>query len=1129
MTPLPPVRPRRARAIDFHAGVLGASALLAAGALAAAAAGAGASGKMHQAPDVDVRLVVGEPEVVMDYSAESCPASNGMDLPDVQARAFRRPGDDHIVLVSGNAPDNYFMTGPDFDHLERDCRAVLTSGDRPDAASFDNQEWILAAYRTGRTVHALVHNEYHDPEAANCRPGVSDTTNPCWFNAITYAVSTDAGSTFHQGPAPGHVVAALPRPWDPTARTRPLGAPPPHGYFTPSNVVHGPDGLYYSMFMAIPDPADPRQGTCVMRTADLADPSSWRAWDGDGFDLAMPSPYDADGDPAPTGSPPCTPVSQRAIGSLHGSLTYSSYLERYVLVGTGAYSSGGTTTCGTHFSLSRDLVEWSQPQLIMAGKLPHAPCNPDGSPDGSVIYPSLIDHKSPSPSFETIGTRPHLYYVQWHRGLDRDLMRVPLSFHTAREAYLPLAVTHAGRPAPAPAPTATTTPPGEGLERVVALLVDDGGSADARLEPAAVRAPLDDVVAWYAEVSYGRSRFTFDVRGWYGIPMTAGSSTDPRVFAAAVSDGVDFLQYDHVLVLFHGGTGAGSSHSGHGVVVSTPDGPRPLEATLSQVTRVRDTDGTRGVIVHELGHALGLPHANHLSQLTGMPVAYGTQTDVMGASFPRGHFGAYYKHRLGWIDAADVITATGSGVFTIRPLETDSGSRLLVVPVPGPGDQVGRLTLQDYVVETRRPIGHDTSLRLNVFDGALIHRLSPLPAPDEESGARRQTISLDASPETPSQYSDDFALMPGRTYSDPVNAIHITVLAVEDTGTTVQVVRDSPATNAPPAIASVSAPPSERDPLELAFAVDASDPDGDPLSVFWNFEVVSEVSGTGGRGRVTRYAPGNYGSGAAAVRTFPDATPRSACALVSDRRGGTAAACVDLFGATNEPPVVKPAVSPRGPGTVALAANIADDQPTWVRWDFGDGLGTDFVTPEHTYDPPGETVARVTVSDGQHTVSVDVPVDSRQSENRPPIADAGPDQVVAPGATVRLDGSASYDPDQYPISRLRYIWTAPPGIEVADPRAARTSFTAPSATGPYTFTLQVYDGAVYASDETVVTVRCGTTGRAQLLARRSCILLPTIHVTGTRAAQMRTATASSRQTSDSSAPLAATSNSGFRK
>ncbi len=362
-----------------------------------------------------VETATGAEQTVMLYQRDTCRAARGLDLPDVQARAFRRT-DGTVVVVSGNAPVNYWMTGPSFDELRRDCNAVLTSGDKADAASFDNQEWILATWREGEIVHALVHNEYHDRVAPNCRVGVNDPSNPCWWNAITYARSSDGGRTFTQGPAPGHVVAALPTPW---SAASPRGAPAAHGYFTPSNIVRGADGFFYSMFMSIPDPANPQQGTCVMRTNNLGDPASWRAWDGSGYNLTMRSPYTVGGQPAPTGLRPCTPVAPETIGSLHGSLTWNNYLERYVLVGN--YASG--STCGSFLSYSADLLRWSRPQLLLEGTLPYPPCE---RPEGSFIYPSLIDHESPSVNFETTGARPHLYYVKWNRGLDRDLVRRPL-------------------------------------------------------------------------------------------------------------------------------------------------------------------------------------------------------------------------------------------------------------------------------------------------------------------------------------------------------------------------------------------------------------------------------------------------------------------------------------------------------------------------------------------------------------------------------------------------------------------------------------------------------------------------------------------------------------------------------
>ena len=385
-------------------------------------------------PQVKVE-VVGEPELVMVYRRDSCRAALGWDLPDMPARALRRPGDEALVLFAGNAPRFYVLVGPDFRNLRRDCSGpVLVSGNSWLPHTFEHQEWILAVYREGDVIHALVHNEYHDPWAPNCKPGFTDPSNPCWYNAITYAVSTDGGRSFIQLPAPGHVVAAPPLPWSPEppqpCRRGPC-PPPPYGYFSPSNIVRGRDGFYYALFMAIPDPAQPTQGTCLMRTSNLADPSSWRAWDGQGFNLPMPSPYDEEGNPVPTGRPACTPVSPRAIGSLHDSLTFNTYLGHYVLVGSGVLSVGGEVVCGVYFSLSKDLVTWSPASLILRTKLPYPPCNPDGLPDGSILYPSLIDHGDTSPNFEFTGRTPYLYFVRWNSGLDRDLLRVQLRFHLA--------------------------------------------------------------------------------------------------------------------------------------------------------------------------------------------------------------------------------------------------------------------------------------------------------------------------------------------------------------------------------------------------------------------------------------------------------------------------------------------------------------------------------------------------------------------------------------------------------------------------------------------------------------------------------------------------------------------------
>jgi hypothetical protein len=145
-----------------------------------------------------------------------------------------------------------------------------------------------------------------------------------------------------------------------------------------------------------------------MRTDDLADPASWRGWDGAGYSIVLDRGI-------------CPPLQQDRIGKMGSSLSYNTYLRRNLLVGT----DGGPTDF--HFAASESLTDWPARQLLMATDLWWTP-DAGGDVRG---YPSLLQPGDPSRNFERTGRSPYLYYTRWDRAggaYARDLVRRRVRF-----------------------------------------------------------------------------------------------------------------------------------------------------------------------------------------------------------------------------------------------------------------------------------------------------------------------------------------------------------------------------------------------------------------------------------------------------------------------------------------------------------------------------------------------------------------------------------------------------------------------------------------------------------------------------------------------------------------------------
>jgi hypothetical protein len=168
-------------------------------------------------------------------------------------------------------------------------------------------------------------------------------------------------------------------------------------------------------------------------------------------------------------------------------------------------------------------------------------------------------------------------------------------------------------------------------------------------------------------------------------------------------------------------------------------------------------------------------------------------------------------------------------------------------------------------------------------------------------------------------------------------------------------------------------------------------------------------------------------------------------------------------------------------GTIVLQKNGYDDITLTA-----DGAFT-FPTPlidSSKYNiiiktPPSGQVCGI--SNGSGTVTgenvTNIAVDCSDGTNTPPVANAGPDQNVATGSTVTVNGSGSWDSDG---DTLNYSWsiTAKPAgstVALSSATIVKPTFTA-DLDGSYELSLVVNDGTVDSVADTVIikTIKAGT-------------------------------------------------------
>jgi hypothetical protein len=350
-----------------------------------------------------------EPEIVFDHARDAC---EKFDVPDVPARAFRA-SDGTIRLIASHWTNRAFA-GATLDSLRHPCDIVFEGSGNGDPAAFDDRGWIVSTYTLdGVTVHALVHNEFHGHKRAALCP--SGQYMDCWYNTITYAVSTDGGRSFKAPPGPERFVAGVPYRYDPTRGQR-------SGLFNPSNIVRRGDH-FYTMMTSAPQ-GEQRAGVCLMRTDRLDDPASWRGWDGRDFTIRFTDPYRT---PATATGKPATCAPIPGLTRLMASLS----LHRPSGVYIGLFTHRGKTGLGiepvdgVYYATSPDLIAWTPPRLLF----PTPTTLDKGCDTMPVVYPSLIDPDSPSRNFEDTDDDAYIYMTRitmegCKTGWTRNLVRL---------------------------------------------------------------------------------------------------------------------------------------------------------------------------------------------------------------------------------------------------------------------------------------------------------------------------------------------------------------------------------------------------------------------------------------------------------------------------------------------------------------------------------------------------------------------------------------------------------------------------------------------------------------------------------------------------------------------------------
>lgn len=270
------------------------------------------------------------------------------------------------------------------------------------------------------------------------------------------------------------------------------------------------------------------------------------------------------------------------------------------------------------------------------------------------------------------------------------------------------------------------------------------------------------------------------------------------------------------------------------------------------------------VMIHELGHNMGLPHANSCFQKETVSLVnmcneseYGDPTDPMGMawSVDRYSFGAEFLTRIGWLPQSQQKTWAGTTVsYTLVPLDDTSRGGLRGIRINGRG-ALDSTSPGDYWLQFRA-FGENSSPKPGVHLTVSPTKEFELSAAGKNSDLGTSTWLCDITPGdapwgTPAWNSYGFQL--NTPWSDPSGLFTVTVTAVTATSASLTI---KPAQTLPTAPSSVTTEILTSD----------STPDG-RIKVSWISALSAATSGFGEPVAVTATINGTTNSCTASART----------------------------------------------------------------------------------------------------------------------------------------------------------------------------------------------------------------------------------------------------------------------